>query len=226
MAADPISDGKIVDSWARNAAPWIAAVREGRIESRRQVTDAAVIEAILARAPRTALDIGCGEGWLARELAARGVQVIGIDAIPELVDAAAQAGGGEFLRLSYEALAAGAFDLKVDTAVCNFSLIGKASTEGVVRAAAGLLNPEGALIIQTLHPVTACGDLPYRDGWREGSWAGFDPAFTDPAPWYFRTLEGWVGLFRDCGLCLLETREPQHPKTGLPASVIFVAQPE
>ena len=78
-------------------------------------------------------------------------------------------------------------------------------------------------MIQTLHPLIACGDRPYRDGWREGSWAGFDPAFTDPAPWYFRTLESWTRLLRGHGLRLLEMIEPLHPLSQRPASVIFVA---
>jgi hypothetical protein len=46
-----------------------------------------------------------------------------------------------------------------------------------------------SFIIQTLHPLIACGDFSYQDAWREGSWAGFSDDFTDLAPWYFRTLE-------------------------------------
>ena len=63
----------------------------------------------------------------------------------------------------------------------------------------------GALIIQTLHPVVAVGDLPYVDGWRQGSWAGFSEDFSDPAPWYFRTTESWVRLLRKSGLRLDRT---------------------
>lgn len=96
------------------------------------------------------------------------------------------------------------------------------SVEGVLNAVPALLNPNGAFIVQTLHPVIACGDLPYRDGWREGSWAGFSDDFTDPAPWYFRTLESWVKLFTDNGLQFNELQEPLHPATGKPASVILI----
>jgi hypothetical protein len=69
----------------------------------------------------------------------------------------------------------------------------------------------------------ATADLPYVDGWREGSWAGFSSDFSDPAPWYFRTLESWKRLIADAGFQLLEMREPIHPVTGKPASVIFIA---
>ena len=38
--------------------------------------------------PSTVLDIGCGEGWLCRALADKGMKVWGVDAIPELITAA------------------------------------------------------------------------------------------------------------------------------------------
>jgi hypothetical protein len=107
--------------------------------------------------------------------------------------------------------------------VCNFSLLGKESVDGTLRAMHSLLTPGGTLIIQTLHPVAACGEAPYRDGWREGSWLGFNSQFHNPAPWYFRTFSGWIQLFRDSALTLEAIREPLHPVTGRPASVIFVA---
>ncbi len=50
------------------------------------------------------------------------------------------------------------------------------------------------------------------------------PEFTDPAPWYFRTVESWIKLLRDSGFDILESREPIHPGTGKPVSIIFVSQ--
>ena len=89
----------------------------------------------------------------------------------------------------------------------------------------GIIRPGGSFIVQTLHPLTACGDLPYQTGWRSGSWAGFSDAFSDPAPWYFRTMQSWLDLFADTGLRLVEVREPVNPRTGKPASVIFITEP-
>ncbi|HET7650721.1 MAG TPA: class I SAM-dependent methyltransferase [Gammaproteobacteria bacterium] len=222
---NPLSDAKILDAWRRNAAPWTLAVRDRQIESRRLVTDRAIIDAILDFTPETVLDLGCGEGWLARALCQAGIRVTGVDAVPELVAQARNGGGGEFLTLAYEELGEGELALQVDLAVCNFALLGNESVSTLFAAIPSLLNPGGAFIVQTLHPVTACGDLPYRDGWRQGSWDGFDQAFSDPAPWYFRTLESWIDLFALHRLRLLETREPLHPRTRQPASVIFIAQP-
>ena len=219
----PFSDAKIVESWHKNAASWTVAVREGHIESRRQVTDQAIINTLLDSSPASVLDIGCGEGWLVRELAASHIPAIGIDAIPGLIESAQRAGNSAFRVMTYEELAAGKLNAQVDAAVCNFSLLGKESVEGIFRAAASLLRPKGFFIVQTLHPIMACGTLPYQDGWREGSWDGFNGSFIDPAPWYFRTIEGWIRLFTENQLRVAEVREPIHPKTSKPASMIFIA---
>ncbi|HEY0491175.1 MAG TPA: class I SAM-dependent methyltransferase [Telluria sp.] len=218
----PLSDEKVIDSWTKNTAPWTNAVRGGEIESRKLVTDQAIVAAVRSRSPRSGIDIGCGEGWLVRAL--DGVDMIGVDVVPGLVETANDAGGGDFRVMSYEEIAAGALDASVDVAICNFSMIGKESVEGLLRAAPSLLTSNGALIVQTLHPHLACGDAPYKDGWREGSWSGFSADFTDAPPWYFRTLETWVRLFSESGLRLVEMREPVHPVTGKPVSVILIGE--
>ena len=224
MTPDPLSDARIVDSWRKNASPWTAAVRENQIASRTLVTNKAIVDAVLSRSPRTVLDIGCGEGWLARSLAEHGIRAIGVDVVPALIEQARKAGGGEFRISSYEDIAAGDLDVSVDLVVANFSLIGKESVEGVMRRAPSLLTSGGSLVIQTLHPVASCGDQSYADGWRTGSWSGFSEEFSDPAPWYFRTMESWEQLLADSGFRVLEVREPVHPETGKPASVIFIAE--
>ncbi len=215
-------DKRIVESWERNAVPWIRAVREHEIESRRLVTDRAVVDAVVRLSPATVLDLGCGEGWLARELATRGVAVVGIDVVPDLVDAADAMGGGEFRILSYEQIVQGELDVRVDVVVCNFSLIGYRIVDDLVATIPLLLNDGGSLVIQTLHSIAACGELPYRDGWREGSWAGFSDDFRDPAPWYFRTLESWVSTLESSGFGNVEVVEPVFPGTGEPASLILI----
>jgi len=206
--------------WRQHSDAWIDAVRARRIPSRVAVTDQALVDAILDYRPDTLLDLGCGEGWLARRLAPLGIAVTGIDAAPALIDAAREAGGGRFVVAGYDALppALGSFAM----AVSNFALLGK---EPVERLLANLPQrlPGGHFIVQTLHPLIACGEQPYRDGWRRDSWTAFSAGVEEPPPWYFRTLESWVRLFGAHGLRLLELREPRAPATGQPASAIFIA---
>lgn len=221
-----MSDRLIIERWSQNSAPWIRAVREGHIESRIKVTDAAIVDAIMQRKPRSVLDIGCGEGWLARALAVRGVDVFGIDVNEELIESAHEAGNGRFAVISQEDLAGGAVDECFDVCVCNFSLLGGEVVQRLVAGISARLNPGGALIVQTLHPCAGGGEVDCRDGWREGSWAGIDAAFADPAPWYFRTLQAWVKLFRDSRLHIEAMQETWHPETQQLLSIIFVGVPE
>lgn len=217
-------DREIIDTWHKNAMQWTAAVRGGQIESRALVTNEAIVEAVLSHSPQSVLDMGCGEGWLVRALSPRVARVVGIDAIADLIQQAKRAGGGDFLVAPYEALTCAMVAGPFDVVVCNFSLIGKDSVESVFRVVPSLLKPGGVFIVQTLHPEVACGDLPYSDGWREGSWAGFSPDFVDPAPWYFRTIESWRTLFENNGFCLRGVRQPMHPQNHQPASIIFIGE--
>jgi len=218
------SDKNIVDSWLQNARPWVAAIRYNEIESRLLITNKAIIDTILQKAPETVLDIGCGEGWLARELNKSGINTLGIDVVPELVEAANKEGGGTFKLLSYEELAQGAVKGKFDLIVCNFSLLGHESVANIFQYIPYMLNDHGYFIIQTIHPIAGCGDVKYEDGWRKGSWAGFSDNFTNPPPWYFRTLETWETLFQHNGFKLSSTLEPLNPKTKNAVSIIFVAE--
>jgi 2-polyprenyl-3-methyl-5-hydroxy-6-metoxy-1,4-benzoquinol methylase len=218
-----LTDKKIIDSWITNAIPWVTAVRNGEIESRRLITNKAIINTIIKLKPKTVLDIGCGEGWLIRELDKAGIKSLGIDVVPELLEFAQKEGGGRFKSLSFEELSYTSIGEKFDLIICNFSLLGDESVIHIFRHVASLLNKKGSFVIQTIHPVTGCGNEEYKDGWREGSWLGFSNKFSDPAPWYFRTLENWETLFVDNGF-KFRLLEPVNPKTKLAASVIFVAQ--
>lgn len=212
----------IVDAWHGNAAPWMRAVREQAIESRKLVTDDAIVRAVLAQEAHRVLDVGCGEGWLVRRLSKAGLHVTGVDTVPELV-AAASKQGGDFRELSYAELAAGALSERFDAVICNFSLLGKASVDDLLRAVPAMLRPGGVLLIQTLHPL-ADTTAAYLDGWRDGSWAGCGDGFGQAAPWYFRTLAGWQASFAAAGLYISSLDEPLHPHTSRPASIVFTLQ--
>lgn len=217
---------RIARSWDANAAAWTETVRGGFLPSRRLVTDRAVVDAVLARRPRRVLDVGCGEGWLARALAAEGVDVTGTDGSAELVRRAAEAGGGRFLHLTYDDLvrdpsqAGDAFDV----AVFNFALLG-ADVAPLLAAVASTLASAGAVVIQTVHPFTARGGEPYRDGWREERFDGFGVAFAAPMPWYYRTVGSWTRALGAAGLAVTRLDEPLHPETGEPASLLVAAVP-
>lgn len=223
---DEEREAALIWSWMANADAWTRAVREGRIESRRVATDAAIVDAVVARGPRRVLDLGCGEGWLMRALAEHGIEAVGLDVSMELVVAAEETGGGRYRCCSYDEViddptrAGGPYD----AVVCNFSLLG-AELVPLLSALRQNLWEGGALVIQTVHPWTAAGDEPYAEGWRTETFDAFGGEFAEPMPWYFRTLEAWVDALHGAGFRLASLREPVHPGTGRPVSLLMVAEP-
>ncbi len=216
-----MADSKaILASWQANADAWLTAVREQRIDSRR-VTNAAVLDAIKAGAPRRVLDVGCGEGWLCRALHDDGIEAVGIDATAPLIGAARAAGAGRFEVLGYDDLVADPLRLgQFDGVVFNFALF-EADPSPILRAVRQAVSPEGRLIIQTVHPDRVAGDA----GWREERFAGFGAAFPAVMPWYFHSMAGWERLLLDAGWRLIHQMAPADPAGGLPLSLILIAEP-
>ena len=213
----------LLDSWHHNAQAWIDAVRNGAIESRRQVTDQAILLAILGRQPERVLDLGCGEGWLLRALGDRGIEAVGVDGDSTLVDAARAAGAAEVHLASYAQLADAQVDIGkgYDLICANFALLHQ-DIIPLLAAMNALLAPGGALVIQTLHPWSMAGG-DYQDGWREESFAGFAGDW-QVMPWYFRTLASWLNALDMAGLRLVSLQEPQHPQSAVPQSLLMVAE--
>lgn len=221
---NPLSDQKIIESWMKNVNPWITAISQAEIESRNVVTNQAIVEAIQQHHPQTVLDVGCGEGWLIQHISKEGIMGTGIDVVPEFIEYASNQGLGQFKTLAYEDLSFESLGQTFDVIVCNFSLLGKESVEQIFKIAPQLLNKGGVLIVQTIHPIAANGSNTYADEWRTGSWKGFSDEFTDPAPWYFRTMDSWKKLFYQNEFKELEVKEPRHPDTDLRLSVIFTGK--
>jgi 2-polyprenyl-3-methyl-5-hydroxy-6-metoxy-1,4-benzoquinol methylase len=216
-------DHELRASWDANAAPWTDAVRGGAIASRRAGTDAAVLDAVGAHGPGRVLDVGCGEGWLARALTARGFDVEGIDGSAALIEAATRSGGATFRRLGYDEAAADPSTLggPFDTVVCNFALLGDplAPLLAALRTATA---PGGRLIVQTVHPIAA-GE-PYADGWRTERFEAFGTGEWRAMPWYFRTFAGWLAEIHRAGWRIQACREPLDPATARPISLLLVCR--
>lgn len=217
----------IINSWHTNANAWIDIIGNNGIESRRLITNKAIIDAVNNHHPATVLDIGCGEGWLAKELAGRGMGVTGIDVVPELIESAQQKVKGHFIVGSYEDIANDhvQFNQLFDAIVINFALIGKESTKQLLASLPRLLTTGGKLFIQTLHPHSRKESGDYTTGWKTGSWTGLGDQFTQPYEWYFRTLEDWLQLLQQSGFSSVVATDILHPTAGIPLSVIFVASP-
>ena len=215
-------EAELQASWISNAAAWTDAVRESRIPSRAAGTDRAIVQAIL-RVPGTVLDVGCGEGWLVRALAEHGRRAVGVDGSAPLIDRARER-GGEFFVASYEELIEnpGRFGSQFGVIALNFAVLSERPSD-LFASLASLLEPRGALIIQTLHPWTAANGE-YVDGWRTESFAAMEGSSFVPMPWYFRTLGSWLAEVREAGLVIDRLEEPMHPESGKPLSLLITCR--
>ncbi len=216
---DPIQSQ--IASWRENAERWTAAVRGRTIASRRDATDAAILSAARAGRLGKALDVGCGEGWLCRELSREAVEIVGVDASSELISCAREAGGTSYHVLSYAELAetpaTAGYDF--DTIICNFSLLDD-KVDALLDALATISTSKARLLIQTLHPVAL---TPYEDGWRVERFDGFGDAGWAPMPYYARTLASWVDALAP-NWALKRIIEPKAPSAETPASQLLVAE--
>jgi len=210
---------EIRDAWQANASAWSRAVRSGAIGSRGRVTDVAVINEVREFRPQSILDLGCGEGWLCRALKAEGIQTVGIDWVPALIEAAAAADpDGVYYCVDYDQLSQLA--LRFDAVVANFSLL-SGDLRPTLAAVQDMVVSGGPLIVQTLHPWAAGADN-YTDGWRQERFGDLDCGFASASPWYFRTLSSWVQTLAAAGWRVQMIREPVDPETDRPASILFV----
>jgi SAM-dependent methyltransferase len=141
------------DHWERHADAWIALTRSDpdyELLNKPSFVD-------LVPAPgRLTLDVGCGEGRLARDLTALGHQVIGLDGSATLAQAADAAVPRTPVALANATrlpIASGVADLVVSFMV----LMDVEDLDGAVRELARVLVPSGVLCAAILHPIFTSG---------------------------------------------------------------------
>jgi len=216
------------NGWQESARAWIAEMGKRGDFGRRYVLDPVMLPRAVARKPRNALDVGCGEGRFCRMLGRTGIDVVGVDPTPALIAAArARDTKGVYLEGSAERLPfrEDSFDLVVS----YLSLIDIPDIQLAIREMARVVKPGGALLIANLTSFnTAGGD----QGWiknRDGSRRHYpiDNYLEERAMWisyrgirivnHHRPLGTYMRAFLDAGLQLAYFDEPP-PRADAPAS--------
>jgi SAM-dependent methyltransferase len=143
------------DHWERQAERWAAWAREPEFDAYWQWSGPPFFE-LLPPAGRRTLDVGCGEGRVARDLKRLGHDVAGIDAAPTLIRFADEADpAGEYrvadaAELPFE-------DDSFDLVVAFNSLMDVDDMPGAVREAARVLEPGGRFCVCITHPMRDAG---------------------------------------------------------------------
>jgi SAM-dependent methyltransferase len=167
------------------------------------------------------IEIGCGEGRVARDLAARGHSVVGVDAAPTLIEAAAAADpAGEYLVADAAALPFE--DASFDLAVAYNSLMDTDDMEGAVREAWRVLRTGSRLCVCVTHPVNDAGRFEPDTGdgaFRVDLYRGrrrYDEVWERPGVsmrsvgWCY-PLESYTRALEDRGFLIEAIREPSAP---------------
>ena len=111
---------------------------------------------------RATLEIGCGEGRVARDLQDRGHRVTGVDSSPTLLDAASSADpDGEYVLADAASLPFA--DATFDLVVAYNSLMDIDDMAGAVREAARVLRPDGRFCVCITHPFADAGRFRARE---------------------------------------------------------------
>ena len=170
---------------------------------------------------RQVLDIGCGDGQVARRIAPHGAGVIGIDPTMRLLETAAQRGGGP----SYERGVASALPVRsesCDGVVLCLVLEHIDDLDGTVAEVARVLTPHGRCGVFLNHPVTQApgsgliedhlADPPERY-WRIGPYLveSVDDELLERdvvVRFHHRRLSTYLNVFAEHGMLLERMVEP------------------
>lgn len=187
---------EIISSWEKNATEWAEVIQNHGIPSRK-FTNRAILDAISGLQAQKIADLGCGEGWLTREMTQLGLEAIGFDAIGGLLETAQKKGPETYHQLTFEAIVQGIPLPKTPfgAAIFNFCLYIKDDLGQLLENTMAAIVPNGHIIIQTLHPFFLVQNgFDYKSQWLSDSWKGLPGNFKEGHSWYARTFENWIDL--------------------------------
>jgi ubiquinone/menaquinone biosynthesis C-methylase UbiE len=189
------------EAWEAEAEAWIRFCRE---------PDAFAwkfnIPAFLELVPepgRLTVDVGCGEGRVARELMKRGHAVKAIDASRTLVEAA-RAGDPPVDALHADAADLPLEDSAADIVVAFMSLQSVDDLEGAIAEAARVLAPHGSLCAAVVHPMNSVQEAPSYFAEHSYTDTVDDFTFHD----VHRPLSQYISALTIAGFVIEELREP------------------
>ena len=215
------------EDWEREARNWIAWARTPGHDAYWEYSPA--FFDFLPAPGRATLEIGCGEGRVARDLAERGHRVTAVDASPTLLEAAREAQPEVDFRLA-DAAALPFEDSAFDLVVAYNSLMDVDDMPGAVREAARVLGPGDRLCACVVHPVSDAGRFESSDADArfaiKGSYLG-KRRIEEPFErnglsitfhgWCY-PLEDYAGAFESAGLLIEALREPPQRENVVEAN--------
>jgi ubiquinone/menaquinone biosynthesis C-methylase UbiE len=165
------------------------------------------------------LDVACGQGRVARELARRGAQVTGVDISAALLAIAGALETDQPHGISYVHADVTGTDVlagqEFDGAVCNYGLSDIDDLDGLMATIARLVRPGGWFVLSLLHPCFPGWDPDAPSSWppelgyfHEGWWLASNPGFRGRVGSQHRMLSTYLNSLAHHRLALDEVAEP------------------
>lgn len=146
--------------WNRKSQFWDELHGDRGNAFHRRLVEPSVLQLLDLKAGESVLDIGCGNGALARRLAGSGAIVTAFDFSDELIRRAKARGKGDEARVEYhildatdEAAMLGLGAGRFDAITCTMTLMDIPTIEPLFRAAARLLRASGRFVFASQHPA-------------------------------------------------------------------------
>ena len=165
------------DWWQTEFGPGYLALYDGFLAERTPV-EVDQIEALLQlHPPRRILDLPCGQGRHAIELARRGYEVTGVDLSPYMLGVARERADASGVRVRWlagdmrEALPGETFDLVLNLFTSFGYFADEADDRRVVRAAASMLEPGGRFFLEVINGDRVMGNFQEREWFTVGQTA-------------------------------------------------------
>ncbi len=145
--------------WDSNADFWDQRMGEGNLFHNTLVRPTQ--ERLLAIQPgERVLDVACGNGNFARQMADLGALVVGVDASPRMIQHAVARSADYGDRVQFhvmdatdQAAVAELGDASFDAIACTMAIMDMARVEPLAAAVARLLKPKGRFVFSLMHPA-------------------------------------------------------------------------
>lgn len=144
-------------AWDENAEDWVRWARSSECDHAFWHLNLPTLIELLPPPGELTLDVGCGEGRVARALKELGHDVVGVESSPALAHAATE-GDPTFEVHVADAVAMPLPDSLANLAIASLSLMNMDDMPGVVSEIARVLRPEGCFCFSVLHPINSWGD--------------------------------------------------------------------
>ena len=235
VCEDELKHNQVLQQWEKNSTKWIEYHEEKSLNDQGDINRQLIIDPILWNligdpSGLKILDAGCGNGYLTRELARRGAEVMGVDSSASFISYCRKKEqeeplGCHFIESSLdemESLKSQYFDLVIS----NIVFVDVLDYQGSFKEISRILKPTGRFLWSNVHPIFGRTsneffrlpfdtqrneerkyiiiDRYFDSGARSISWSNFEPL------WQFdRTLSEYSKALRNAGFVIREIVEPK-----------------